>query len=99
MQPFWTEHLTRAIHDAIDGVTLVTRDDALRYIQAIPAQRLMTMQWYIAKNLLMAGSALEAVTRAIELALKFEGRFKPGDGAANAVADDQRLVCDASPTP
>ena len=75
MQPPWTESLTRPIRDRIDGVTLRTRDDARRYIEAIPLQRLMTMQWHVARNLLMAEADAEAVTRALELALKFEARL------------------------
>lgn len=73
--PSWTENLSRAVLDSIDGVALCTRDDARRYIDTISPQRLMTMQWHIARNLLMAGADAEPVTRAIELALKFEGRL------------------------
>jgi hypothetical protein len=79
MQPPWTESLTRPIRDRIDGVTLHTRDDARRYIEAIAVQRLLTMQWHVARNLLMAGADAEAVTRAIELALKFEARLDVGN--------------------
>ena len=79
MQPPWTESLTRPIRDRLDGVTLHTRDDARRYIEAIPLQRLMTMQWHVARNSLMAGAEAEAVTRAIELALKFETRWDVGN--------------------
>jgi hypothetical protein len=39
----------------------------------------MTMQWHVARNLLMAGADAEAVTRAIELALKFETRWDVGN--------------------
>jgi hypothetical protein len=75
MPPPWTESLTRPVRDRIDGVTLHTRDDARQYIEAIAVRRLLTMQWHVARNLLMAGADAEAVTRAIELALKFESRL------------------------
>lgn len=78
MPPPWTESLTRPVRDRIDRVTLHTRDDARRYIEEIPLQRLMTMQWHVARNLLMASADAEAVTRAIELALKFEARLDVG---------------------
>lgn len=75
MHPPWNESLARPIREHIDGIILRTREDARRYIEAISAQRLMTMPWHIARNLLMAGADAEAVTRAIEMALKFEERL------------------------
>ncbi len=38
----------------------------------------MTMPWHIARNLLRSASSAEAVTGAVELALKFEGRLEDG---------------------
>src|SRR5262245_56498284 len=84
MQPPWTETLARPVRERIDGVTLCTRDDARRYIEAIPSQRAMTMQWHVAWSLLMAGADAEAVTRAIEVALKFESRLDEGGEASEA---------------
>jgi hypothetical protein len=83
MQPPWTETLARPIRDRIDGVTLRTRDDARGYIEAVPTERSMTMQWHVAWSLLMAGADAEAVTCAIELALKFEARLDE-DGTPSA---------------
>ena len=75
MLPPWTEKLNRPIWDRVDEVTLHTREDARRYIEAIPAQRAMSIQWHVAAQLLMQGADAAAVTRAIELALRYEGRL------------------------
>ena len=77
-KPPFAQRLTRPIRDRIDGVTLRTRSDALRYIERIASQRPMTMPWHIARNLLRSASSAEAVTGAVELALKFEGRLEDG---------------------
>ena len=75
MLPPWTEKLNRPIRDRVDDVTLHTCEDARRYIEAIPAQRPMSIQWHVAAQLLMHGADAEAVTGAIELALRYEGRL------------------------
>jgi hypothetical protein len=73
--PSWNEKLARPIRDRVDNVTMLTREDARRYIQAIPAQRHMSMQWHVATRMLLAGTDAESVTVAIELALRYEGRL------------------------
>ena len=73
--PPWTEKLTRTIRDRVDDVTLRTRDDVRRYIEAIPAQRSMSIQWHVAIKLLLGGADAEAVTQAVKLALQYEGRL------------------------
>ena len=75
MLPPWTEKLNRPIRDRVDNVTLHTRDDARRYIEAIPAQRAMSIQWHVAIQLLLQGADAEAVTQAIKQALRYEGRL------------------------
>jgi hypothetical protein len=75
MLPPWTEKLTRTLRDRVDDVTLRTRDDVRRYIESIPAQRPMSIQWHVATKLLLAGADIEAVTQAVALALRYEGRL------------------------
>lgn len=73
--PRWSDKLARTVRDAIDNVTLRTRDDARHYMAALPEQRERYSQWQIAARLLLDGADAEAVTEAIELALLYDARL------------------------
>ena len=73
--PRWTDKLTRPVRDAVANVTLHTRDDARRYIESIAEERDLSIQWHVATKLLLENSDPEDLTQAIELALRYEGRF------------------------
>lgn len=75
MRPAWTEKLARPIRDRVDDVTLHTRDDVRRYIEAIPLRRAMSIQWHAVITLLAQGADAEALTQAIKLALRYDGRL------------------------
>ena len=75
VMPCWTEKLSRPVRDRVDGVELRTRDDARRYITALPEQRAKRRQWEAAAQLLLDGADAETVTRKIEIALRYEARL------------------------
>ena len=75
MMPRWSK-LTRVVRDARDDVTLRTRSDIERYAIAMHGQqRERSTQWQAVARLLLEGADAAAVTRAIELALLFDGRL------------------------
>jgi hypothetical protein len=75
MKPRWSEKLARPVRDARDDVTLRTRDDARRYMTALPNDRARRAQWQAAARLLLDGADAEPLTCAIELALMYEARL------------------------
>jgi hypothetical protein len=46
--PKWTDKLARPVRDAVDDVTLHTRDQARHYMAALPEKRASKSQWQIA---------------------------------------------------
>lgn len=71
----WKDNLARPVRDAVDDVTLRTRDEARHYMAALPERRALTNQWQIAAALLLDGADAEIVTTALETALLFDGRL------------------------
>lgn len=70
--PRWTDNLTRIVRDR-SGNTIETRDDARRYILALPEFRQRRVTWQHAARLLVDGASADAVTSQIETALFADG--------------------------
>ena len=70
--PAWSDKLAREVRDRQGDVTLRTRDDARRYMTALPERRAGRSQWQTAARLLLEQADANPVTEAIELALFYE---------------------------
>jgi hypothetical protein len=72
--PAWTDRLSHPVRDR-DGKVISTREDARRYILALPASRQIRNAWQHATRLLLDGADAAEVTRQLELALLLDGRL------------------------
>ena len=72
MPPRWTDKLARPIRDKA-GAVIKTRDDARRYMAALPSDRALRQSWQHAAKLLLDGASAEEVTRQIEYAMLLDG--------------------------
>jgi hypothetical protein len=64
-KPNWSSKLARVIRDR-HGTSIATRDDARRYILALPKLRQERATWQHAARLLMEGASAAKVTEQIE---------------------------------